>query len=79
MKIPNGISCSIVDLKLDKLDNINIFNTRLCTHLQKTKEKIDDSAEEWDQMKKIANPYELIHSSNIKEKKERSIAKYKPT
>ena len=78
MNIPSGIDANIANIKLKKLDDSIIYNKDLYTRIQNTKKKIDDVEEEWDKMKKIANPYELIHSSNNKEKKEKSISKFNP-
>ena len=77
MNLPNGITCDINKLDIKK-DCIILYNKDLHTNLRLQKEKIDDTEDEWDKMKKLANPYELVHSSNLKEKKEKSISSYNP-
>lgn len=49
-------------LTLIELDNNIIFNNDICLKLKEVKCKIDD-VDDWDKMKKLSNPYELIHSS----------------
>ena len=48
-------------------------------HICKEKSKIDElqNISEWDKMKKIANPYELVYTSYNNKRKD-SIADYKP-
>ena len=79
MNLPHGIAC---DLNINRLDlktgSIVLYNKELHTKLRLQKERIDDTEDEWDKMKKLANPYELVHSSNLKEKKEKSISSYNP-
>ena len=43
----------------------NLLNKDLHKELRTQKEKIDDTEDNWDKMKKLANPYELVHSSSI--------------
>ncbi len=66
------------NIKLKQIDKLNIINSEYAKKLRISKEKIDNNEDEWDKSKKLVNPYELIHSSNIKEKKEKSISKYNP-
>ena len=77
MNLPHGITCNIDKLYI-KTDSIILYNKDLHTELRLQKEKIDDTEDSWDKMKKLANPYELVHSSNLKEKREKSIALYNP-
>ena len=48
--------------------------------LSKEKEKIDvlENSEDWDKMKKIGNPFELIYTTYNKKKKNESISQYIP-
>lgn len=50
------------EIELIELDKPVIYNSELCERLQKIKCKIDD-VDDWDKMKKLTNPYELIHCS----------------
>ena len=68
----------IYNLKLVKTDKLNTLDSEYALKLKTLKEKIDNNEDEWDKYKKIVNPYELIHSSNLKEKIQRSISKYNP-
>ena len=77
MNLPNGITCNINELFIKK-NCIILYNKDLHKELRIQKEKIDDTEDNWDKMKKLANPYELVHSSNLKEKKEKSISYYNP-
>ena len=45
--------------------------------LNQIKNKIDENNIEWDKMKKVSNPYELIYTSHQKDKYN-NIAKYNP-
>ena len=66
MNLPHGIACDLNINRLDlKIDNIILYNKELHTRLRLQKEKIDDTEDEWDKMKKLANPYELVHLSLI--------------
>ena len=68
----------IYNFKLVKTNKLNTLDTNYALKLKISKEKIDNNEDEWDKCKKIVNPYELIHSSNLKEKIQRSISKYNP-
>lgn len=76
---------------LDSLSKNLIFNSEnvknsecyliyktLFNQLGETKNKIDQNYNEWDKMKKLSNPYELIHVSYCKDKKYISISAYQP-
>jgi 23S rRNA U2552 (ribose-2'-O)-methylase RlmE/FtsJ len=77
MKIPGGINYKINQLDLS-INAVRLYNKDLYNKLRIYKEQIDDTEDNWDKMKKIANPYELVHSSNLKEKREKSISSYNP-
>ncbi len=69
-----------IELKKEKKTKTLIFRD-FYEDLCKEKEKIDtlESGNEWDRIKKIGNPYELIYTSNNnKRKKKDSISQYQP-
>ena len=62
-------------------DNINvstpIMSHSLFQHLCTIKEKIEDHQKDWDNIKKLINPYEFVHTA-IPNYNKMCIAKYKP-
>ena len=64
-------------LELIELDDTIIYNQELCDNLKAVKCKIDDVSD-WDKMKKLSNPYELIHSSTSNGKYNKSITLFNP-
>lgn len=78
MKLDNINKNIIKDvLKVKKSDKIFILYPNLYNELNDIKNKIDEDSD-WDKMKKITNPYELIHLSFNKNKYNNSIANYNP-
>jgi len=83
-----------LDIENDTLQNVEFKNIELCVvespknllfkKYYKTvsieKERIDqlENNENWDKMKKIGNPYELIYTNYCKRRKNDSISKYIP-
>lgn len=65
-------------IKLSATNKNLIIYIDLYNKLNDVKNKIDDNASEWDKMKKVSNPYELIHISYNKDKNNNSIARYIP-
>ena len=79
MNLPSGINCNLDIENIDIKSNCMILHNKdLHLKLKILKEQIDNTEDDWDKMKKLANPYELVHSSNIKEKREKSISLYNP-
>lgn len=79
MEIENKFIKKIGDnLTAKTSHNIEFVYPNLYKLLNISKNKIDEKNEDWDRMKKITNPYELIHISNCRDKKNNSIAKYIP-
>jgi len=58
--------------------NITIIFPLQYNQINNVKCRIDEENNEWDKMKKVTNPYELIHVSYNNEKKNNSIARYIP-
>lgn len=58
----------------------NLLFIKYYKHVSVEKEKIDqlENSDNWDKMKKIGNPYELIYTNYNKKKKNDSISKYIP-
>lgn len=79
MKI-DKIVINLIDneLKIRTSDKIFVIYSGLSDKLSKMKSKIDENNKDWDKMKKVTNPYELIHLSYHRDKKNNSIAKYIP-
>jgi len=79
MKI-DKINLNFIDneLKLVTSEKIFVMYPNLSNELNIMKSKIDENNKDWDKMKKVTNPYELIHLSHNKEKKNNSIARYIP-
>ena len=73
-KINNNIK--IVKINREK----NIFFKKYYKTVSSEKEKIDklENSENWDKMKKIGNPYELIYTTYNKKRKNDSISLYIP-
>jgi len=65
------------DLTLVEIEKTITFNGLLCDRLKKMKCKID-TVDDWDKMKKLTNPYELIHSSVGSGKLNKSINSFNP-
>tara|TARA_Y100000992_G_C21256845_1_gene488986 strand:- start:411 stop:1610 length:1200 start_codon:yes stop_codon:yes gene_type:complete len=77
----NSYNITTHDLKLiqsNELNNINInyISTTLKGYLLNNKSKIENSQQEWDNVKKYINPYEFIHTPIPYSKN--AVAKYKP-
>ena len=70
----NDISIAIIK------KNKNILFKKFYDIVSKEKEKIDllENSENWDKMKKIGNPYELIYTTYNKKRKNDSISNYIP-
>ena len=68
-----------IELKIVKKTS-NILFKKDYQKLKNEKEKIDalNNVEDWDRMKKIGNPYELIYTTYNKKKKNDSISQYIP-
>ena len=64
-------------IELVELDKTIIYNSNLSELLQAIKCKIDN-VNDWDKMKKLTNPYELIHSSIGNGKLNKSINLFNP-
>lgn len=62
----------MLNLELVELQTTYTYNKDLCDKLKMIKCKIDDTVD-WDKMKKLSNPYELIHSSTTNCKNNKSI------
>ena len=80
LKIDNEYSLNnLLKLKIIKKNNNILFKNYYKT-LSIEKEKIDklENCENWDKMKKIGNPYELIYTTYNKRKKNDSISIYIP-
>jgi hypothetical protein len=60
--------------------NKNILFKKFYKIVSAEKEKIDEieNSENWDKMKKIGNPYELIYTTYNKKRKNNSISQYIP-
>ena len=73
-KIPDNIKINIIN----KNKNLIFKKYYLTTSLEK--ERIDqlENSENWDKMKKIGNPYELIYTTYNKKRKNDSISSYVP-
>ena len=68
----------IEKLDLVKSKKIFIIYSNLYTLLNTYKSKIDENNDDWDKMKKIGNPNELIHICLNRDKVNHSVAKYLP-
>ena len=74
---PNEINnISLKEISKDK----NLLFKKYYDMISYEKKKIDDlsNVEDWDKMKKIGNPYELIYTTYNKKKKNDSISLYSP-
>ena len=81
LKIDNGELSDISDIKLKIVNKeCNIIFKKYYKIVSTEKEKIDklENSENWDKMKKIGNPYELIYTTYNKKKKNDSISLYSP-
>jgi len=65
------------NLTLVEIEKTITFDSILCERLKKMKCKID-TVDDWDKMKKLTNPYELIHSSIGTGKLNKSINSFNP-
>lgn len=65
------------EINLVEIDKTIIYSSKLCKRLKDIKCKIDD-VNDWDKMKKLTNPYELIHSSIGNGKMNKNINKFNP-
>ena len=69
------------NIKIDIIKkNKNILFKKFYDIVSKEKEKIDllENSDNWDKMKKIGNPYELIYTTYNKKRKNDSISNYVP-
>ena len=68
-----------LDIDIIKIDK-NILFKKYYKQVSIEKEKIDslENTNQWDRLKKVGNPYELIYISNNKKRKNESISKYIP-
>ena len=81
LKIDNGELSDISDIKLKIVNKeCNIIFKKYYKIVSTEKEKIDklENSENWDKMKKIGNPYELIYTTYNKKRKNDSISLYMP-
>ncbi len=79
MEIDKNLKKNIFnEIKLVTLPRISLIFPTLYNLLSDSKSKIDQNNTEWDKMKKVSNPHELIHISYNKDKNNNSIAKYIP-
>lgn len=72
---------NVLNLSFNKLEkNRTLIFRKYYEDITTEKEKIDklENSHEWDKIKKIGNPYELIYTSFNKKKKRESIASYQP-
>jgi 23S rRNA U2552 (ribose-2'-O)-methylase RlmE/FtsJ len=84
--LENNISGSGISFDLNNIDiaiikkNKNILFKKYYDIVSKEKEKIDklENGDNWDKMKKIGNPYELIYTTYNKKRKNDSISQYIP-
>ena len=74
----------INDFRLDVIkttdlepSQLGILNTSLREYLTSIKREIHNNDTQWDNYKKIVNPYEYLHTPIVSEKKQ-SVCKYKP-
>ena len=77
----NNIDTIIKNLKIDVLrKDKNILFNKYYKIVSSEKEKIDklENNENWDKMKKIGNPYELIYTTYNKKRKNDSISQHIP-
>ena len=77
----NNVDTIIKDLKIDVLrKDKNILFNKYYKIVSTEKEKIDklENNENWDKMKKIGNPYELIYTTYNKKRKNDSISQHIP-
>lgn len=80
MKLDTSIDKNINfdgDIKINTADNIELLYPNLYRLLNTYKSKIDENNNDWDKIKKLTNPYELIHIS-YRDKNNNSISKYIP-
>ncbi len=79
MQIDKNLYKHIGDnISLITSSRISLVFSNLYNLINDSKSKIDQNSVQWDKIKKISNPYELIHISYNKEKNNNSIAKYIP-
>ena len=79
LKVDNKIN--IDNLKINVINKSkNILFSKYYNIVSNEKEKIDklENSENWDKMKKIGNPYELIYTTYNKKRKNDSISSYIP-
>jgi cap1 methyltransferase len=77
----NNVDTIIRNLKIDVLrKDKNILFNKYYKIVSNEKEKIDklENTENWDKMKKIGNPYELIYTTYNKKRKNDSISQHIP-
>lgn len=77
----NNVDNIIKNLKIDVLrKDKNILFSKYYKIVSNEKEKIDklENTENWDKMKKIGNPYELIYTTYNKKRKNDSISQHIP-
>jgi len=79
--IDNNLKKNIDNIKIDVIKkNKNILFKKYYKIVSEEKEKIDqlENTDNWDRMKKIGNPYELIYTTYNKRRKNDSISQYIP-
>ena len=79
--IDNNLKKNIDNIKIDVIKkNKNILFKKYYKIVSEEKEKIDqlENGDNWDRMKKIGNPYELIYTTYNKRRKNDSISQYIP-
>ena len=77
----NNVDTIIKNLKIDVVrKDKNILFNKYYKIVSTEKEKIDklENNENWDKMKKIGNPYELIYTTYNKKRKNDSISQHIP-
>ena len=81
LKIDNNDYIFNNDIKIKKINKEkNMLFKKYYTTVSLEKEKIDnlENSDNWDKMKKIGNPYELIYTTYNKKRKNDSISSYVP-
>jgi len=81
ISVSNDINSINTNISLKKINiNHNIIFKEYNKIVSSEKTKIDEleNCENWDKMKKIGNPYELVYTTYNKKRKNDSISQYIP-
>ena len=79
--LENGEYTSLLNISIiPVLKEKNILFKKCYDEISREKEKIDEmtNVEDWDKLKKLGNPYELIYTTYNKKRKNDSISLYSP-